>query len=175
MKLKALLLSLILVVSMPTNAFFTTGLINAVTDFFTRTSTSILPAFFRILISNNDNDSIGETFEEWQAKRIKEARKKEVAKESVDGKKSKVTFYYKTGEIEEVYEYVDGKLSKSIHYYYQDGKVKEVDEYVDGKKSKVTFYYKTGEVEQVVEFVNGKFSKNTFYHKNGEVKNIELQ
>ena len=53
--------------------------------------------------------------------------------------------------------------------YYPTGEVKEVEEFVDGKLSKVTIYYKTGEIEEIQEYVNGKKSKTTNYYKTGEV------
>jgi len=51
-----------------------------------------------------------------------------------------------------VSEFVNGKYSKVTRYYYT-GEVKEVvEEYVDGKCSKATWYYDTGEiVEHVME------------------------
>ena len=92
--------------------------------------------------------------------------------EFVDGKVSKVTVYYKTGEVKQVVEYDDGKPSKAT-IYYPTGEVNEALEFVDGKRSKVTVYYKTGEVEEVVEFVNGKPFKAANYNKNGEVESVK--
>ena len=62
-------------------------------------------------------------------------------------------------------------LSKT--FYYPTGEVKQVQEFVDGKASKDTAYYKTGEVGGVKEYIDGKKSKTTHYRKNGEIKNIE--
>ena len=78
MKIKALLLSLILVVSMPANAFFTTGLINAVTDFFPKIWVYLFHSSSQKLINHSNNDGRTEPFEVWKARMIKEAEEKEV-------------------------------------------------------------------------------------------------
>ena len=57
--------------------------------------------------------------------------------------------------------------------YYKTGEVKEVQEFVNGKKTKTTIYNKAGEVSVVQEYVNGKKSKTTFYHKTGEVRSVK--
>jgi len=57
--------------------------------------------------------------------------------------------------------------------YYPTGGIDQVQEYIEGKISKKTFYHKTGEFERVQEYIDGKISKVTVYYKTGEVKSID--
>jgi antitoxin component YwqK of YwqJK toxin-antitoxin module len=83
----------------------------------------------------------------------------------------KATYYYPTGEVQFVVEYVGDEIKGKGVYYYKNGNIKKETNFKAGiEHGNAKYYYESGEVEYTVPFVNGKeHGVYISYYKNGQV------
>ncbi|MCS5622909.1 MAG: hypothetical protein NZ735_03025, partial [Candidatus Marinimicrobia bacterium] len=129
-------LSLILVVSIPTNAGGIKALIEWLSPQDEECRQECLDALDSFMGKAKNLDYI--TPSQGKITQIQETREADKS------------YYWSSGEIKWTTGYVDG--NKRTTYYYKSGEIQEVDEYVNGKFSKATIYHKNGKVKSVKKY-----------------------
>ena len=79
----------------------------------------------------------------------------------VNGKaQGKNTWYYKSGAVKSISNYVDDREHGESIEYYESGEIKEIGKYKEGYIIKEIEYYENGEIKEIRNYKNGWLIEN---------------